>query len=45
MGEELFDGSHSKESKIHRARSYVNLQYYPITVNRLRNTLYNGVSY
>jgi len=29
MEEELFDGSHSKESKIHRARSYVNLHILP----------------
>jgi hypothetical protein len=45
MEGELFEGSHSKESKIDRTHSYVNLKYYPITVNFLRNTLYNGVSY
>jgi len=45
MEGEQFEGSYSKVSKLYRTHSYVNMHYYPITVNRLRNTLCNGVSY
>jgi hypothetical protein len=41
----LYEGGQNKKTKIHRTRFYVNLQYYPISVNRLRNVLYKGVSY